>query len=359
MTAVKAPDVDSVLKRIGPQIVSVLFYGPDSGLVAERAKTTAERAVDDPSDPFQLIRLDGDAVANDPARLADEAGTIGLFGSRRAIWVKPSSRNIAPALAPVLEMPLQDTLLVVEAGDLAKSSPLRTLCERSPKALAMPCYGDAGKELGTVVDEALRAAGLSIARDAREALLASLGGDRLATRSEIAKLALYVHGRRAITLDDVDAVMSDVSSLAMDAVVDAAFSGEGARLDQAYCRLAAEGVSPSVVLGAALRHAIALLSAREDIRAGRSLDEAWRSFRLHFRRESAIKQQLQRWTVLPLARAVSRLQAAVLESRRQAEVAESVASQALFEIAHLSRGEKSSAAGGGDRARGALYPDRP
>jgi DNA polymerase III subunit delta len=92
-----------------------------------------------------------------------------------------------------------------------------------------------------------------------------------------------------------------------------------------------------VILGGALRHAIALLSAREDIGAGRSIDDAWRSFRLHFRRETAVKQQLQRWTTLALRRAIARLQSAVLESRRRAEVAEAVAAQALFEIATAAR----------------------
>ena len=58
---------------------------------------------------------------------------------------------------------------------------------------------------------------------------------------EIAKLALYVHGRREVTLDDVDAVMSDVSSLAVDQVVDAAFGGDRTRIDQGYRRL--EGAS--------------------------------------------------------------------------------------------------------------------
>ena len=88
-----------------------------------------------------------------------------------------------------------------------------------------------------------------------------------------------------------------------------------------------------MILGAALRHAIALLSAREDIDAGRSVDEAWRSFRLHFRRETAIKQQLQRWTAPALRGTIARLQTAVLESRRRAEVAQAVAAHALFEIA--------------------------
>src|SRR5829696_7854116 len=142
MTAVKAPDAEGALRHLGSQVVSVLLYGPDAGLVAERAKAAAERAVDDPADPFQLIRLDGDTVAADPARLADEAGTIGLFGSRRAIWVKPTSRNLAPAVEAVLATPLQDVVIIIEAGDLSKSTPLRVLCERSPKALALPCYAD-------------------------------------------------------------------------------------------------------------------------------------------------------------------------------------------------------------------------
>jgi DNA polymerase III subunit delta len=337
MTAVKSGDVENALRRLSPATVAVLFYGPDAGLAAERAKATAERAVDDPSDPFQFIKLDGDALVGDTARLVDEAGTMGLFGARRAIWVRPASRNIAPAVAPVLEMPLQDTLVVVEAGDLAKSSPLRLLFERSPRALAMPCYADEGRSLDAVVDEALRRAGLSIARDARAALLAGLGGDRIATRSEIAKLALYAHGQREITIEDVDAVMSDVSSLALDEVLDAAFTGDRPRLDRGYRRLAAEGASASTILGGALRHAYALIAGRGEMDAGRSLQDAWKSFRSNFRREAALKQQLQAWTVVALCRVVEKLQTAVLESRRRAEIAEAVAAQALFESAGLAQ----------------------
>src|SRR3712207_4044171 len=253
MFAVKAGEVEATLKRANLSAPVLLLYGPHAGLVAERGRVLAERAVDDPADPFQLIRIDGDAIAADPARLADEASTIGLFGARRAIWVKPTGRNIAPAVEAALDAPLQDTLVVLEAGDLAKSSPLRVLCERSPQALALPCYPDSERDLGAVVDEALRAAGLSIGRDARAALVASLGGDRLATRGELLKLTLYAHGRREVTIDDVDAVVSDVSSLALDGVVDAAFGGDFQAVDEGFRRLAAEGTAPSTLLGAMLR----------------------------------------------------------------------------------------------------------
>ncbi|QFU14977.1 DNA polymerase III subunit delta [Microvirga thermotolerans] len=338
MVAVKAGDVDGVLRRPHPGIGVFLLYGPDTGLVNERARAVAERSVDDPSDPFQLIRIDGDDIAADPARLADEALTIGLFGGRRAIWVKATSRNIAPAVEMVLKGRLQDTAIVIEGGDLAKSAPLRVLCERAQNALALPCYADTGRDLGAVVDETLKSGGFAISREARAALLASLGGDRLATRGELAKLMLYAHGRREITLDDVDAVLSDVSSLAMDAVVDAAFAGQGTELETGARRLAAEGVAASTVLGAALRHALMLLPARLAVEEGKpagAVVEGMRS--LHFRRKPLVERHLQRWSSETLRQAIALIQASLLDTRRLSDLDHVVAARTLLDIARTAR----------------------
>jgi DNA polymerase-3 subunit delta len=338
MVAVKAGDVDGALRRPDPRIGVFLFYGPDMGLINERARLVAERSVDDPSDPFQLIRIDGDDIAADPGRLADEAGTMGLFGGRRVLWVKATSRNIAPAVDTVLKSDIQDTVIVIEGGDLQKSSPLRTLCERSQRALALPCYADTGRDLGTVVDEALKSGGFTISRDARTALIASLGGDRLATRGELAKLMLYAHGGSEITLQDVDAIMSDVSSLAMDAVVDSAFAGEGAGLETGSRRLAAEGVHASVLLGAALRHALMLLTARLTVEEGRSIASVMEGMRsLHFRRKPLVERHLQRWTAESLKHAISLLQNALLQTRRLSNLDDAIAAKALLDLARMAR----------------------
>ena len=341
MVAVKARDVEGALKRRDARTPVLLVFGPDTGLVSERARAAAESSVDDPADPFQLIRLDGDVIASDPARLADEASTIGLFGARRAIWVKPTTRNIAPALEAALGAPLQDTVIVIEAGDLAKSSPLRVLCERSPKALALPCYPDSDRDLASVVDETLRAAELTIGRDARAVLVASLGGDRLATRGELAKLTLYAHGRREVTAKDIDAVISDVSSLAVDTVVDAAFAGDGNAVDEGFQRLCAEGTAPSVIFGAMLRHAFALIAARIDVEGGRGVTEVAGSWRgLHFRRKDAVTRQLATWRAATLAPVVDKLQAAVLDSRRSPDLGTALASRGLLDIAAAARRAK-------------------
>ena len=334
MVAVKASDAARTLQRPDPKASVILLYGPDTGLAAERAKSLAESSVADPVDPFLLVKLDGDALAADPARLADEAGTIGMFGGRRAIWVRPSSKNLAPAVDAALNADTGDTLIIVEAGDLSKTAPLRSLCERSPRALAIPCYADEQRDLGQVVEDAFRGAGISVSRETKATLVEGLGANRLATRSEIEKILLYAHGTSEITLDDLEAIMSDVSALRSDMVVDAAFAGDAATADDAFQRLLREGTHAPVILGALLRHALSLLPLSIDVESGRpaaSVVETWRG--LHFKRKGVVQQHLAAFAPGTLRSLIERLQAAILDTRRMPEMTETLAARAILETA--------------------------
>jgi DNA polymerase-3 subunit delta len=225
MVALKAAEVESFVARPHPERTIVLLCGPDAGLVHERAEKLINASVDDPRDPFALVRIEGDALASEPSRLVEEAHTIPLFGGRRAVWVKAGSRNFAAAVEAVVASPPTDCRIVIEAGDLRRTAPLRAICEKAKSAAVLPCFADTERDLTRLVDDEMREAKLNIAPDARAALVSLIGGDRQASRSEIRKLALYAHGKDRVVLDDVLAVVADASALALDAVVDAAFAG--------------------------------------------------------------------------------------------------------------------------------------
>src|ERR1044072_4304108 len=102
MVALKTSEADAFVARPDPARAVVLVFGPDAGLVSERADAIVRASVDNLDDPFSFARLDGDVIAGDPARLVDEATTVPLFGGRRAIRVRARSRNILPAVEAVL-----------------------------------------------------------------------------------------------------------------------------------------------------------------------------------------------------------------------------------------------------------------
>src|SRR6201995_5669839 len=176
MVALRGKDIDSFLARPDPGRPIILLYGPDAGLVRERADALLKSAVDNVDDPFSLVRLDGDELSAEPSRLVDEALTVPLFGGRRAIRVRAGSRSFAGGIDTLAEVPIKDCRIVIEAGDLRAESPLRTACERAKTAVAIGCYPDGERDLAKLMDEELRAANLRIAPDARAALMSLLGG---------------------------------------------------------------------------------------------------------------------------------------------------------------------------------------
>lgn len=332
MVAIKAAAADAAVARPDPGIFCFLVYGPDLGLVAERAQHLARSAVEDPNDAFALVRLDGDEIASDPERLLDEAHTVPLFGSRRALWVRAGTRPIHGAVEKLLSGPAPDARIVIEAGNLARSAPLRAICEKSAKAAAIPCFTDNEAAISRLIERELADAGLKIEPEARQALLVSLGADRLATRQEIGKLALYAHGADRVTLADVDAVVADVSSIVLDDAVDAVFSGDLSALERSLTALSASGIPASAALLAAQRHALQLHKIRG---SNTPLDRAWPN--LHFRRKPAVEAALQRWPLARMDSAVQRLAAAVLEARRAGAFGEIIARRTLAQIASEAR----------------------
>jgi DNA polymerase-3 subunit delta len=339
MTALKASDADAFVARPDPARPVVLVFGPDAGLVRERAAAIVKKSVDDPDDPFSLVRLEGEDVSGDPARLVDEANTIPLFGGRRAVWVKAGSRNIVPAVEALISAASPDCRVVIEAGDLRKNAPLRVLVERAKNAVAIPCYADGERETARLIDEEMRAAGLTISADARAVLLPLIGADRQASRSEIRKVALYAHGRGEVTIDDVLAVAADASALALDALTDAAFAGRTGAVEAQYAKARVADTAPGTIVSAALRQVAQLHRLALAVDTGVSPASAVEGARppLHFRRKPMAEAALRLWSGPRLARAMAQLADALLETRKQPLLAEAVAQRVLLSIAFSAR----------------------
>ena len=144
----------------------------------------------------------------------------------------------------------------------------------------------------------MRAANLTIADDARAALTALLGGDRLASRNELRKLALYAQGKERVELADIRAVVSDASEQELDGVLDAAFAGDTRDVETEFGKARAGGSAPSTIVSAAIRQVANLHRMKLAIEAGDSIDFAMKRGAppVHFSREKIVGEALRAWT---------------------------------------------------------------
>lgn len=258
----KKHDIDTFLKS--PSGGAVLIYGPNGGLVRERADTLCQTITGPSQDPFATVTLNGDTIAQTPSRLFEEASTISLFGGQRVIRINGTTDKIADSIKALLDtqspknqlqnnQPM-DNMVMFVAGDLPAKSKVRALFEKSKTHKSIACYQDDTKDIASLLNQRLSEDSITISRDAQQWILSHLGSDRGSTRNEIEKLALHAGQNGTITLDMAMLLVGDNQALSISEMVYLAFEGNHQGIDHHYDQLMAEGTSPIAILRAITNH---------------------------------------------------------------------------------------------------------
>lgn len=339
MVKLTTRQIDGFLKA--PSTGWLLLYGPDAGLVRERATGLAAAIAGDAADPFRVVELTPSMLRDDPARLADEANALSLTGGRRVVRLRDAGDAVTAVIAAVIDDDAPAALMVVEAGDLGNKSSLRLLFEKSGNGAALPCYRDEGGSLAALVDGVLRGAGLTATPEARAFLLDSLGGDRGVSRAELDKLVLYMGAAsRQVTLDDALACVGDSAASSLDDVALAVGDGDAGALDRAIDRGLQDGANPVGLLRAVSRHFLRLHQAGGALAGGGDVERAVKSLRppVHFRQVDRFTRQLRRWNAVGLSAAIDRLLETEMACKRTGAPAEALMRRVFMDIAGLIAG---------------------
>jgi DNA polymerase III subunit delta len=334
-----ASRVAAFLQRPDPELRAVLLYGPDEGLVRERADTVARSVCPDLKDPFRVADLSAALLTADPARLADETAQLSLTGGRRVVRVRSAGDALAKLLAEFLQNALGEALVVVEAGELPSRSTLRRAFEAAQFAVAIGCYPDTPRELAAVIRETLAAHRVTASRDAGQFLVERLGGDRLLTRSELEKLALYAGEGGRVELEDARLSISDTAALELDDAIMAAAEGDAARAERVLDRVFQQGESPVSIIRALLRHLHRLHALTARLTAGASIEEVIRAARppIFFKQEDGFRRQLGLWTEARLRPQLDSLAKAELNMKTTGLPAETICREAMLAVAQAAR----------------------
>ena len=347
MVAFKGSQGQRVCAQTPDNVNALLIYGPNAGLIHERAKAAVTFAVENLSDAFRLCELQARDLAEDPARLADELGALSFGGGRRAVWLKEAGDGLTSTISTALESEIGDTLLVVEAANLGPRSSLRKLFEQASNLGAVPCYEDDQDTLQAYISEFLSGENVTIDGDALYWLLDRLGNDRLQVRSELEKLILYAwrddalsdDGETRITLETVMEGAGDAGVLSLDQLADAVASGELANVDRFLALAIEQGVQPiSAIRSVARRfsqlHFVVGLAA-----GGNSIEKLISSLRppVFFKNRPAFRAQTTLWSVPRIAQALDILSQAEIDCKTTGMPAHAICARALIRIGGAAR----------------------
>ncbi|WP_374310886.1 DNA polymerase III subunit delta [Dongia sp.] len=328
--------LEKFLKEPAANVAAALVFGPDEGMVHERAMMMSRAILGDGDDPFRLSELTGDEIKADPARLIDEARAIAMMGGRRVVRVTRVTDAVEPAFAALLADHKNSSgcLVVIEAGDIGGKSSLKRLFENAPHAAAIACYRDEATALPGLITQHLKAAGIEIERDALSYLAANLGGDRGITRAELDKLVLYMGPEKKVALADAIACIGDQAAIGQDDLCQAIGLGDLKSLERQLERNLAETNEISL-LRAVARHFMRLHQVAGRMARGEQLESAMAGLRppVFWKAIDGFKAQCRRWPVENIGNALLRLGEIEAEAMRQHQFADTLTRRGLMEIA--------------------------
>ncbi|MBU2328053.1 MAG: DNA polymerase III subunit delta, partial [Alphaproteobacteria bacterium] len=271
----------------------------------------------------------------DPGRLLDEVNAFGLFGGEKLIWIRGAAneKQLVDGLAHIASQPPEGSYVLVEAGDLKKGSALRKVAESERSIACIACYQDDARALNGLIDTELAASNMRITPAARQLLLDSIGGDRIASRNEVQKLILYCMKDELIDEAHVLDIVGDASAVSIDEVVDAVLAGDPDGFLHAVQKVIASKTAVFLVLQGTMKQLQSLELMRLEMeerqqQAPQVMQTLGRG--IHFKRKPVVEKALRNWNSSDLARETARLNSAILQSRQNAPLEDDVAIQTLL-----------------------------
>jgi DNA polymerase-3 subunit delta len=306
-----------------------LLHGPDeSGSRALVRRLAAAAGLG-----AERIDIAGAELRADPARLADEAASISLFGGARYIVVEPAGDESVAAVEALLQAPGASNPVILVAGGLKPSSKLLKLALAEPRAMAFASYPPEGQEADRLAVELGRGFGLALSPDVARRVAEAATGNRDILARELEKLACYLDAApdrpQPLEHEAIDAVGAAAGEADMSRMVEAVGTGNAALLRGELTRLSSEGVEGIPLVRAVLRRMILLARMRAEVERGNQVDAVMTSLgkSLFWKDKPPVSRQLARWRPELLRKSIGRL----VEAERQAKASGALGAVAIDE----------------------------
>jgi DNA polymerase-3 subunit delta len=326
--------IESALRRGGRDHRFLLLHGPDESGSRALARLLGEAIGKD----SERVDLAGGELRSDPARLADEAASIPLFGGDRYILVSAAGDEIVPAIEGLLAASAAGNPVIVLAGTLRSSSRLLKLALAEAGALAFASYVPEGRDADRLVLDLGRQRGLTMRPDLARRIAEAAGGNRSLIEGELDKFALFLDASperpHTLELDALEALGAASEGGDLTRLVDAVSGGDSRLLQAELLRLSSQGVEGISLIRAQLRRILLLARLRAEVERGNSPDAVMASQgkSLFWKEKDAVGEQLRRWRPDLLAKAAARLVEAELQVKAPGGLGPLAVDEELFAI---------------------------
>ena len=316
--------IEPYIQRIAQEkIAGCLLFGPEAALVNYRFNLIAKKIAPNLSDPFLVANISKEKLVEDKAILADEFFSYSMLGGRKLILIRDSDAQAGAALKMLFSdqdfAKKSDNFILIQGGDLDKSSPLRKICEENSHFAAIACYEDDERVIKKFIADELLRHKVKFNLDVTLILFEKFGKNRQIILAELEKILVFLGEEKNLTVELVKKLSASEAEISANEFVEN-FAAQ--RFDSALLiaeKLFRDGFEAITLVRFLSNFLQKLYQARMEIdSAGISFDEAVKNQRLFFKAEAEFRLALKNLSKVFLIENLSELQQLEIKMKNSA-----------------------------------------
>lgn len=199
-----------------------LIFGPEQSAVESSSKRMAyvlQKKLN-----LSVRELNYSDVKNSLSDIVDLLNTKSLFGEEALVFLTSVSGVLPKELIEICRQGIKYGYLIVSAGDLGKTSPLRKYAEESSDMAAVACYKLDEKAVYHVIDHKFKELGITAGNEIIYFIMEMVPYDRSIIEIELEKIALYKGDDKKLTPEDIVACLAYSGEASIDNLINSIVS---------------------------------------------------------------------------------------------------------------------------------------
>ncbi len=317
------------------EIKVVLFYGKDLGLISFYSQIAASNLV---SQNFSKHVLFANELKDNTKAFENTLQSNDLFAgeaSSKCIILKGDFPKLVEILKSVVPH-MQDTIVLIEAGDLLPSSKLRAFCDKEQNTASVACYQETEGEVKTYVASSLKEDGYKIEQDALNFVATKLGNNKMVTKQEIEKLKLYKLDDKNISLEDVSLAIGQNDNIAIDKIINACYSKSLGNLHSHIEEETLKNIGVMPIVRSLLNHCLKLITIKLLLREKNDFEVAVTTLKppMFYKQKNEIRSYINLWSLKSLFEVYNELILQEISVKKNSPIAEIILQNTCIKIAN-------------------------
>ena len=271
-----------------------LFYGENEG-----HKERLEKILFLSRFQGSVERYEEKEVLNDTETIISGFLNQSFFDNEKVIIISRVTDKILDFIKIVLDKNIHDIKIILKSGLLEKRSKLRTFFEKEKNIVCVPFYPDDLKTLSSLANAFFKDNKISISQETINLIIDKCNGDRKNLDKELQKILIYLNGKKKISNEQVNQLISLAENFSVSELVDSCLSNNFSKTIKILNENNYSSDDCMLILRTFLNKAKKVLRLRKNYEITKNIDETVTNFKppIFWKDKEIVKKQVINWSI--------------------------------------------------------------